>query len=566
MCKRFRKYTIFNKLSVIFFFFLILSTGCKNNSDFDENSIQIISPKTDRTFYEDEFVVFTTNIDSENIKWYSSKDGFLGENNNLNVFLSSGKHEITCLIENYIKQISIEVEPHLYSKGDVINYCVSSNSEVFLYKGKYQPVICCLDDGKTDLHITNCCTNQQINKDIIIKNDVQSKSLITAKLRNASNRQYSVGQKRDFFIIKTTNQLDEPYKRSFECKKTGEHYTAWVCEEDTYDSVFLQQCLQNFEKIIYPRVTRIWGDGADVDGDNKIALIFSSTINEEKNAIGFFNSNDLFSEENNPYSNKIDSLYMGLPTDENETSYSVNSITATIAHELTHAVNFNQKTYSKVLSGIEKPPVEEVYLDEAFSHLSESLCGFGESGGNVKFVEYYLKKTSDYSYCKQSRLGEDDCVGRRGAMSMFLSWLFWQKGGMEWNVENPILINDLGGITYLRKLASSEESGWENIGRIFGKDIVSLFVEYSSQINNQQYKGVINPKSDPYTLECVSLFCCMPCFAEKHINPSGDVFSPMDYIPWSISLKDNFEVEKDGVYKILDNSNGTFFLNLVKVE
>ena len=74
--------------------------------------------------------------------------------------------------------------------------------------------------------------------------------------------------------------------------------------------------------------------------------------------MGYFNPADLFARNTessqssrNPYSNELDIVYLAMPSSSDIGSYSVSSVSATLSHELTHSVTYNQKTFSHILQG-----------------------------------------------------------------------------------------------------------------------------------------------------------------------------------------------------------------------
>ena len=98
----------------------------------------------------------------------------------------------------------------------------------------------------------------------------------------------------------------------------------------------------------------------------------------------------------------------------------------------------------------------------------------------------------------------------RGAMTLFMSWLFWKKGGMTWDKENFANVIDLGGISFLRQLISSETTGWNSIGMAFGKPTNQLFSEMVYELNCQRLRaGYYQYKTDPLTSEPVEFFTNM---------------------------------------------------------
>ncbi|HAL18644.1 MAG TPA: hypothetical protein DCO86_03370 [Spirochaetaceae bacterium] len=52
---------------------------------------------------------------------------------------------------------------------------------------------------------------------------------------------------------------------------------------------------------------------------------------------------------------------------------------------------FSNGAYRRYVQGDKTAKQMETFLDEGLSHLTESLVGHGNSGGNVLFVNRYLK-------------------------------------------------------------------------------------------------------------------------------------------------------------------------------
>jgi hypothetical protein len=258
--------------------------------------------------------------------------------------------------------------------------------------------------------------------------------------------------------------------------------------------------------------------------------------------VGFFNPADFFkrntdssSSAYNPASNEMDIIYVAVPDSNSDSSYSPASIIATIAHELTHAITFSEKTWKRLASGNADAPREELFLDEGWSHLTENLCGYGVSGGNIKFLRRYFDDTAAYSFCEANRYGQDDSAGMRGAMTLFLSWLFWRQGGMTWDSADPTRLVDGGGIAFLRRMLASSTTGWESIGQAYGEATDTLFQAMLAEINHARMHGsVYHFKPDPINGEPLDCFPNMGSGASyvgfPKLYPLSEVSS---LVPWS---------------------------------
>lgn len=555
-------------MKIIRFFFLFIFFcffSCKKEIN-NESLIRIVSPVSGWTYYEDSKIYFSSNIDTEDVCWYSSKDGFLGQGNGLNVFLSEGMHDITCRINDYRKNTTIRVQNHNYRYCQIFKNLINeAEKEILLKPGRYFPyLVSCDGKGKELKKSDKSVEGKFFSKDFRISIDLRNlkKMGIRGNRASASN-EYKEGQKKKFYIIKTDRQYDEPHEIEFQMVRESQYCTVWLPETGEFEIGKIENCIEQFNTLIYPRLKAIWGEWADVDKDGKIALVFSPTINKEKQAVGYFNPADLFQKDENNFSNELDAVYMAIPN-ENDRNYCEKAIIATIAHEITHAITFNAKTYKRIKNGIINVCQEEIFMEEGLSHLSENLCGFGISGGNLEFIRHYLENTQDYSFCSHNVFGQDDSVGQRGAMCLFLSWLFWKKGGMTWNDYNTAEIIDCGGIEFLRKLINSSETGWENIGKTYGVDIGELFLEFVAEINlNRLETNIIKYHKDPVTKEYVEYFCNMPELNLK-IHEITDGNEIRKLLPWSMIILSEIEIKEKQIISLSANEyEGKVFYNFI---
>ena len=482
-----------------------------SNVQKQEINYKILTPKSDWTYYSDSKITFSTNINSEDVQWFSDIDGYLGNGNGFSLSLSAGAHKIKTVLFNVEKTVDVYVDWRRVKKGQTVKYLVNSNNQTIqLPTGCYSPALIALNGSINKTSYITKSIQSEIKKDIHIDSTVKGKNVIENTARSANNVDYKLDDEKQFYVVNTKNQSLEPHQILAKVIKISDSYTVWYpVNPEKYSSIILNEsdldsCLSEIDTRIIPRLQILWGNLPDIDGDKKVSFLFTPTINEEQTAIGFFNSSDFYKRDDfSPYSNEMDVLYIAVPEPE-KFSYSVKCISATIAHELTHAINYNIKTYTRVLNN-EAALLEETFLDEAESHLSESLCGYGISGGNISTLFYYLNNMEKFSVCQNDYLGSGDSNGRRGATTMFLSWLFWKKGGIRWNSNNPLEIIDEGGISFIQKLVASNGIGWENIGSVFGKSTDQLYVEMVEELNacrKNQSPSVL----DPYSHEPVQLF------------------------------------------------------------
>lgn len=506
----------FSLLLVILVFYVSCSDIQKKIIDY-----KILTPKSDWMYYSDSKITFSTNLNSEKIMWYSDKDGYLGNGNSFVIKLTPGFHKIKAIFQDSEKSVEIYVGNRQFSYGDTVRYLVNSlQQSLSIPEGTYNPAVIALDGSLNQASINTNTDGFKLKKDIHIDMELTKKKVIWHDARAAFTRGYSLNDEKKFYVINTKQQTLEPHEITAKVIRTSESYNVWypvnpeIYSDIIMDDDSLDLCLKEIESRIIPRLKKLWGKIPDIDNDGKFSFLFTPTINEEETAIGFFNPEDFYKRDDaSPYSNEMDILYIAVP-ESKKFSYSVECISATIAHELTHAINYNTKTYSRFLKDASNPPVEETFLDEAQSHLSESLCGYGISGGNISILHHYLNNLEMYSVCKNDYMGNDDTNGRRAAATMFLSWLFWKKGGISWNPENPVEIINKGGIDFIQNLVSSNGTGWENIGDVFGIKTDLLYVQMVEELNAVR-ASVLPIILDPYSGEPVQLY---PDYQVYHLN------------------------------------------------
>ncbi|MCL2139450.1 MAG: hypothetical protein FWH41_07975, partial [Treponema sp.] len=189
-----------------------------------------------------------------------------------------------------------------------------------------------------------------------------------------------------------------------------------------------------------------------------------------------------------------------------------------------------------------------LFLDEGWSHLTENLCGLGISGGNINFLKRYFEDTSMYSLCGPNRDGYDDSAGMRGAISLFLSWLFWEAGGLSWDSADPVKLIDQGGIAFLRRMVESPQAGWESIGLAFGKPVPRLFNDFLNGMHNYRISNrAYNYKTDPSTNEAVDFFVNMGGSVGVGFPRSSPALNAISLEPWSFAFFDQFMLEDDAL-------------------
>jgi hypothetical protein len=558
---------------------LLFSCGQESITYSEITDFSITSPKAGWTYFEDTRIMLSVNVNTNNITWSSDISGYLGNGNHLTLFLPNGLHRVSAEIRGQRKEQNVYVSQNAAgTKIILVNY---APLEIKAKGGNCYSYLYSHDGSVNDFKISSIHTAvyaatsylpELINsgplykpgRDIRLSMPNASRRIDQVRHRSLSGISYNLGDKRNFFVINTKNQTGPPHQIAAELAYQSDTLSVWLSDSVVLSGNVLDECVRVVETLVIQRVEALWGKAADINGDGRIALLFSPTLNDEQTAIGYFNPADFFeqntdilSESYNPSSNEIDIIYAALPDSDPNSSYSAAAITATIAHEMAHAATFTVKTWNRVKNGNTQAQREEVFLDEGWSHLTENLCGLGISGGNIKFLERFFSDTSMYSFCGANRAGQDDSAGMRGAITLFLSWLFWEAGGMSWDSSNPVMVIDQGGISFLKRMVESQDTGWESIGKAFGKPVSLLFDEFLDKINDYRLlNSIYNYKIDPVTNEAVDFFVNMGDIISLSFPKSSSVFTPTSLPPWSFVFMEELIVQNDSFFT-LDSSNIT---------
>ena len=164
-----------------------------------------------------------------------------------------------------------------------------------------------------------------------------------------------------------------------------------------FSSADYQRFATRFDTLVYPLDVGAFGAPSDIDGNGKVAIIFTRAVNELTPANssffvgGFFNPRDLYPKKGATAaddcagSNEGEMVYMlapdpaGVVNNNAQTTGFVDSLTtSTIAHEFQHLINASRRLY------VNNAPVnnesEDVWLNEGLSHIAEELLYYRESG------------------------------------------------------------------------------------------------------------------------------------------------------------------------------------------
>jgi hypothetical protein len=591
-----------NKLPpLLFSLFLLLSCGEEIRYIDAPVEFSIVSPVQEWKYYDDTRITLAVNVNTRDVVWRSDIVGFLGEGNHLSIFLREGIHTVTAEIQNLKREVRVNVLPIIGGEGPrsiLVNY---SPFESKMKGGNYYPYLHTGEGSVSNFQITGGVPLQttsslrlrsgtesaestgSVRGEIRLPVPARGKPVTNTPVSARAFAETLSDEPKTFFVINTKEQNGPAHKIEPAFFYQSDSFCIllpyWQWVNMSRGTLYLMHsfCQKIETTMIIPRVEALWGKPADIDGNRCVTIFLTSTINEEGLALGFFNpadfferNNDINSEAYNPYSNEADILYVAFPSnllgvDDEKNIYTEENIIATIAHELAHACTFTKKTWNRIKDGNSNAVREELFLDEGWSHLTENLCGLGVSGGNIKFLYEFYQNTSLYSFCGPNRInGMEDSAGMRGAISLFLSWLFWKSGGMSWDEADPLNLIDQGGISFLNKMVELPDTGWESIGKAYGSPTRLLFNEMLDEMNQYRKTGrSYIYRKHPISEEAVDFFVNMGVVGDFNIGfpVLSQVSSPNTLPPWSFVFCDSFSLPLTENFLTFQSgkNNGVFF-------
>lgn len=272
------------------------------------------------------------------------------------------------------------------------------------------------------------------------------------------------------------------------------------------------------DTLVMPVDTQAFGAPTDIDGNGRIAILFTRAVNELTPrgsgggvVLGFFFSRDLLPRTSTagtcPGSNVAEMFYVLVPDPTGQlsdvrTKDFVQSVTrSAIAHELQHLINSSRRLYVNTRAA----PSEETWLNEGLSHVAEELVFYHTSGlgarqnigaidlppgalardmhdlymrGNFGRYNTYLRATES-----NSPFAANDALATRGAAWSFLRYVADRIGATD---------GDLW-----RRLANSEATGVVNLDRALegtGVTALAALRDWSiSAITDDAIAGALPP-------------------------------------------------------------------------
>ena len=252
----------------------------------------------------------------------------------------------------------------------------------------------------------------------------------------------SVGDRRTFQVFNQDSEFEEVTAVAEYVGTRAVLYVDETAPAGGLDSDDLELFGQRFDEVIYPTVTGAFGNVSDLDGNQRVVILFTPTVNRltpEGSAGfvgGFYYGIDLLPEQQG--SNKGEIFYAIVPDPTGEFSDprpkdSVLEVTpAVLAHEFEHMVHFNERVLL-----LQAASTDALWLSEGLALMAEELVAreyeLREDAsatelfrvGNRRRARRYLVDPSAVSLIVAEGRGS---LAERGAGWMHVLYLDAQKG------------------------------------------------------------------------------------------------------------------------------------------
>jgi hypothetical protein len=250
-----------------------------------------------------------------------------------------------------------------------------------------------------------------------------------------------------------------------------------------------QEIADRFDALVWPALTGSFGAPADVDGNGRVIVFFTTAVNALTPAglapatHGFTLRRDLFSTSMCAASNAGEMIYMaaadpaGTVNGNARTVASVKDAAApTLAHELAHLVNASRRYEINYA-----PDFEAAWLDEGLAAVAEELVFYAASGkqprqnlgyadaaggtAQAAFAAYAapnLARLRDWLQAPHARglFQAGDHPATRGAAWAFLRYAADRKGGVETTFWSALVNATDTGMVNLQAAIGTAPGAW----------------------------------------------------------------------------------------------------------
>jgi len=295
----------------------------------------------------------------------------------------------------------------------------------------------------------------------------------------------SVGSRRTFKVLNSQGRFDDVQASARLVSDQAVLYVDDAAPGGGFTEAELSTFARTFDDFIHPTVTRAFGAASDLDGNERVAILFTPTVNRltpsqsDGFVGGFFYGLDLLPREG---SNRGEVFYAVVPDSAGQFSDPLSRevvlrvVPAILAHEFQHMVHFNQRVLQSHAEG-----TEALWLSEGMAQMAEELVARAlQSSGLFAAAEEYRagnrararKFLADPSAVSLIVVTGHGSLGERGA-----GWLY------------TLFLWDAGGEEVLKRLTRTTLTGAANVAAATGKPWAAIFADWAAALYADGFGG-----------------------------------------------------------------------------
>ncbi len=289
----------------------------------------------------------------------------------------------------------------------------------------------------------------------------------------------AVGDRRSFKVLNSANGFDDVDAVARVVSDQAVIYVDERAPGGGYTDRDLEEFAASFDDVIYPTDTQAFGVPSDLDGNDRVVILFTPTVNglTPRHSTGFvggfFYGLDLLDREG---SNHGEIFYALVPdpegtySDPRQKDRILQVVPAILAHEFQHMIHFNERVLK-----LGAARTEALWLSEGLAQMAEELVGLAYErrgdfvqaqrfrDGNEDRARRYLAHTDSSSLIVGTGQGT---LEERGAGWLFTLYL-WDVGK-----ESDVL----------GRLTRSTRTGTDNVSWVTGEPWAEVFSDWGAAL------------------------------------------------------------------------------------
>ena len=244
----------------------------------------------------------------------------------------------------------------------------------------------------------------------------------------------TVGAQEDFWITNLDNGTARGITATL--SHVSDHAYWFIDDATPVDRKALSIVAARYESEVRPAVVRTFGDIANpgIDGDPRLVVLHTQL----DGAAGYFGSKDSFPQEVHPHSNEREIIYLDTRLLARETD----GYMGVLAHELQHAVHFNQDIG------------EESWVNEGLAEVSTAVAGY-----EIQSPPAFVRRP--HTQLNYWPAGPHSKIPHYGGSALFFSYLSQRVGGTASLID--LVTEPLDGIPGVQSFLEGHGLSWPEV-------------------------------------------------------------------------------------------------------